>query len=287
MAGTSWRTVRGVRTREKLIQAAIEILQTDGIFRLTMRAVSEATSVPLSSIQYHYGARDDFTREVVRCWSEELTHTVGAAAADARGLARTLRLCRSWVGVPDVPLIAAEAARLDTRWPGLERTRAMFLSALGGWVDLTHQSLRQAKATGEVVREIDAHALAIELHQLVWSHGWTTSLVGADASARGILQSVWDRLHAVSGSAHSLPALGAFLDVRSRRRETAPPQHRASSSDDPMWKTLLTPDDPLFQALDRHELMGNPKSLIDLPEILPEDIAAAKVEALRMGVSSQ
>ena len=222
----------------------------------------------LSLIQYHFRNQDEFGREVIRTWAEEVSRSLLDAVEDARGLARTLKLCRRWVALAATDPIPFEAIRLEARRDGHDGVRGLFLRVLEVWMDETHRSLQQARLMKELKADVDLRAIAIELHRLVWSQGWTSALYGADASAHGVLRSIWNRLRDIAADPDRvLPPLESILGSDDHL-EPEPDLEAHYGGAIPTWRIVLTPDDPLFQAFLRHETMGD----------LPEDVDAARKE---------
>ena len=70
--------------RERLLEAAIECLQTKGYARTTARDLVEASGTNLASIGYHFGSKEKLLQEAIMEgfaeWTEFLGQSVFAAA---------------------------------------------------------------------------------------------------------------------------------------------------------------------------------------------------------------
>jgi hypothetical protein len=151
------------------------------------------------------------------------------------------------------------------------------LEVISGWIDETTRALRQAQIRAELREGVDLRRLAVEVHRLLWSCGWSGALYGREASASAILDSIWQRLSEVAlDSGTSLPPRAATLPPLPE-----PPRAARDPRDPnvPTWRVLLTPDDPLYQAFERHEIMGDPHDFLRPPEVLPVDV----LESTRYG----
>jgi AcrR family transcriptional regulator len=258
--------------RERIFGAAVELLRSEGLRGLSMRAVASHGSVSLGAIQFHFGNQRSFAREVLRWWGARISCLLEESARGALGLARTWSLCQSWIGLPDAGLIPLVAG--TPRSPGEEREvgRATLLELMDGWISETLRSLRQAELRGELKQNVDLRASALDLHRTVWSHSWSSPLLGAAASANGILAACWHQLSLIAvGEAHlpPRPSPSTVLPLADREPELDP-------ADEPAWTYLLERTEPLFHAFLRHEIMGDPRTFFRPPEVLPQDEAEAE-----------
>lgn len=271
---------RGFATRERVMRAGCDLLRRDGLGAVGMRAVAEKAKLSHPTLQFHYGTHDKLLRSVIRFWADDVTRRVTATEEDKRGLPLTLELCQRWARLLEVEPIPWEALRLESNLPGHDSARGMFLTVLGEWVDLTTRSLQQARVLHQLKNGVDLWATAIELHRLLWSSDWVSALYGGQSAKRRILQSLWEHLANIARDpASCLPTLDALmagteqLNVeRPVRRELSPEVASAM----PTWRLFLSAADPLFHAFERHELLGDSRTFLHRPEVLPEDEEKAK-----------
>jgi hypothetical protein len=207
-------------------------------------------------------------------------------AGDARGLGRTWKLSECWVRLSGEIGIALEPLRIDE--PGLEHAgaRCVLLGSLKAWVEDTRRSLRQAQLRHELKPAANIRTIAIEIHQLLWSRSWTSALYGPEASAHSILGAIWRHLSAVAADPSvTLPSLEEVFTEPAPEPEEEPPEDISSDPFPPTWKLVLQATDPLYQAFERHEIMGDPRNFAYPPEVTPDDIARA--EAYTKSVASR
>src|SRR5262245_11056372 len=96
-------TTKGERTKQRIVQAALELFRRDGYEATTMRAVSAAASVSLGNAYYYFATKDD----LLAAFYQEV-HEAHVAAATPRLLrARGLR----------ERLLAVMAAKLEVIEP--------------------------------------------------------------------------------------------------------------------------------------------------------------------------
>jgi AcrR family transcriptional regulator len=87
--------------RERLVEGAIECLQTKGYARTTARDIAAASGANLASIGYHFGSKEGLLTEAIARIDAEWTRRIieaSLAVADAPPLER---MARSWVAMLD------------------------------------------------------------------------------------------------------------------------------------------------------------------------------------------
>lgn len=98
--------------REKWLEAALEILSSEGSARLTVRHLAESLGVTTGSFYWHFKDRDDFIRGIVEYWMERCTASVARQIAEASlnpsdQLLRLMQIITDEdVGIYDVPIRA-------------------------------------------------------------------------------------------------------------------------------------------------------------------------------------
>lgn len=265
------RRTRGDCTYQWIVEKGCALLRREGLEALSMRAVSEAAGLSLGTIQFHFGTHGDLARAVVRAWAAEVSRILDQVAGDACGLRRTWKLCEAWIGLRDGIGLSLEVLRADATGPKQGHAREMFVESIRNWVEQTRRSLGQAQIMHEIKAGIDLRALAIEIHQCVWSRSWISAAWGPKTAACSILDSLWHRLSAVAADpAASLPPRSVTLVAR------PPVEEEPADPNPPTWKMALEPSDPLYQAFYRHDLMGDPRTFCYPPEVTPDDIARAE-----------
>jgi AcrR family transcriptional regulator len=249
-----------------------------------MRRTAEAALLSYGTVQFHFGTHDELVRTVIRYWADKISEALAAAAGEARGLARAWKLCQQWVRMTDQIDVVLEALVIDPRNDAQEQgARAAVLERLAHWVDETHRSLRQAQLKHELQPRIDIRAVALEVHRLLWSRGWSSALCGSEAAASGILNGVLQRLSGIAiDPAATLPPASeiALLPAAAEVEEN---EDREDIRFDQTWKMFLEKTDPQYHAFLRHEIMGDPRTFVRPPDVTPEDEARAEEFAKKHG----
>jgi AcrR family transcriptional regulator len=121
-AATSARTGgRGARTRERIVEAAVEVAARRGITGASMDEIAEAAQVAKGSLYYNFASKDAIFEEVLQAGFQRLDDALGAAGDGVSGRARLRAVTETTLRVlhdnPDLArIMAAEVFRTDRPW---------------------------------------------------------------------------------------------------------------------------------------------------------------------------
>ena len=73
--------------RRQLIEAAVRVLQRDGVDHVTTRAIAAEADAPLASIHYTFGSKTDIVRAAFEHVIGELMTEFGQAVTTGNGMA--------------------------------------------------------------------------------------------------------------------------------------------------------------------------------------------------------
>lgn len=247
-----------------------------------MRAVADACAVSNAALHYHFRTQEEFVGEVIRQWDQRVTRALETAAGELRGLRRAAAMAGQWIGMAEIRPVLSEVIRPPDRSPGARTARAAVIGAVDRWIGLTARALTQARALKELPDRADPRRIAVELHALLWSHPWAAEIQGNAWTTRVLLEAVWDRLASLAvDPASALPERAVFVGI-----DTCAPDHDADGfvprnglGEPEDWFVLLPRSDPQFHAFLRHYQLGDRRSLLAKPPVLPEDIEAAEEHA--------
>jgi AcrR family transcriptional regulator len=96
-----------VDRRQQLIEAAIRVLQRDGIGQVTTRAIATEAGAPLASIHYTFGSKDEIVRAAFEQVITDLLAELQEGVTPGIGIqAAANDLCRAVGGLLDDPRFA-------------------------------------------------------------------------------------------------------------------------------------------------------------------------------------
>jgi AcrR family transcriptional regulator len=145
-AETDGRAIKGAETRERIVQAAREVLVTHGHAGTSTRAVAEAAGVNLSQVHYHFGGRHGLLLEVFERENEALLARQNALFAAPGPLSEKWRIAcdfldqdlhsgyvrvlwELWAAGLTDPELAAGWREMVSRW------RDLLESVFAAWID--------------------------------------------------------------------------------------------------------------------------------------------------------
>lgn len=120
MGTTERRRPRGSQTRAALVQAALEVVEQDGIAAATTRRIAEQAGLPLGAVHYWFADKDDLLRAVVDVLLAEVRDDLGSGPADETAGERLTRVFASYAAMaPGRQLALFEATTHAIRTDGL------------------------------------------------------------------------------------------------------------------------------------------------------------------------
>ena len=155
-------TSKGQRTRERIVEAAAELLFKQGMAGTTLEEVKAAAKVSSSQLYHYFDDKSDLLRAVVLHRTEEI---VVAQEPVLRNL-ESLDGLRDWAafvsdmfhtlegrGCP-IGSLGSEVAEYD------DETREAISASLGRWEDALSEGLAKLIASGQLASTADPEALA-------------------------------------------------------------------------------------------------------------------------------
>ena len=65
-----------MKTKDKIIQAAIQLFNNQGVIQVSLRRIAAEVKISHSNLAYHYKSKNDIMLEIYRRMDEEMTNTV-------------------------------------------------------------------------------------------------------------------------------------------------------------------------------------------------------------------
>jgi AcrR family transcriptional regulator len=206
------RKAHGERTRQNILEAAVDIASAEGLEGLTIGRLATQIGMSKSGLFAHFGSKEDLqlaTVEAARAIF--IREVVGPAFKAEEGLERLWRLCDIWLeyvrgGVfRGGCFFAAASSEFDSR-PGPVRDR--IAEIMKEWLTTLRRTVTEAQASGQLDRAVDAAQLAFELNALELGANWAFQLYGDGQAFSRAREAMLERLrsHATNAGARALPA---------------------------------------------------------------------------------
>ena len=163
--------VKGERTRQTILEAAVDIASVAGLEGLTIGQLATKLSMSKSGLFAHFGSKEELqlaTVEAAR--SVFIREVIQPTFAAERGLARLWQLCDAWFSYVSSKVFrggcffAAAAAEFDSR-PGPVRDR--IAAIMKEWLSILARLVADAQADGQFDPEVD-HSSS-PLRSMRWS----------------------------------------------------------------------------------------------------------------------
>lgn len=207
------RRAHGARTRQAILEAAVDIASEEGLEGLTIGRLAAELSMSKSGLFAHFGSKEGLQLATVEAARDVFVREVIRPAFEApKGLARLWSLCDVWLEYVRREVFrggcffAAAAAEFDGR-PGAVRDRVAAI--MKEWLAVLGRSVAEAQSEGQLDPSAEAAQLAFELNALEMGANWAYQLHGdrqAFARARTAVLERLRRLATAAGLPH-LPSL--------------------------------------------------------------------------------
>jgi AcrR family transcriptional regulator len=209
------RRAQGARTRQAILETAVDLASVEGLEGLTIGRLAAALSMSKSGLFAHFGSKEELQLSTVEAAREVFIREVVRPAFQAeRGLPRLWRLCDIWLSYVQGGVFrggcffAAASAEFDSR-PGPVRDR--IAAIMKEWLETLRRAVVEAQAAGQLDREAAPAQLAFEFNALEIGANWAFQLHGDRQAFARAREAILERLrrHATTDGASLLPPLKA------------------------------------------------------------------------------
>jgi AcrR family transcriptional regulator len=219
------RRARGSRTRQAILDKAIQIASAEGLEGLSIGRLATQLGISKSGLFAHFGSKTDLQLATVDAAREVFIDEVigGSREANPRGregpgIGGLLGLTDAWLSYMEREVFrggcffAATSVEFDSR-PGPVRDR--IASMMGEWLLALEAAIEDAQDAGELPKELDSEALAFEINSLGLGANWAFQLYRDEAAFDRARKAIHERLSVSTPT--ELP-LSTDVDERAARR---------------------------------------------------------------------
>ena len=165
------RRARGRRTRESILEAAVDLASVEGLDGLTIGRLANELGMSKSGLFAHFGSKEELQLAAIDTAREIYVREVIAPAREAeRGLPRLVALMDHWLDYLRREVFKGgcffDATRneYDSRQPG--PVRDAIQADFASWLEILANRVRAAQAAGHLDPEADPEQVAFELDAL-------------------------------------------------------------------------------------------------------------------------
>lgn len=158
-------TAKGRATRDRIVQAAAEVILADGLSALKMVNVRKSAAVSGSQLAHYFGSKQALIRAVVShqiavvldFHRQTALHGLSSFDDFERWIELNMRYFKriGYHGTPTFHALAGQLVKSD------ELTRTTLAAGYGQWVELFEQAIQQMKDRGVLVAHADPRRLAL------------------------------------------------------------------------------------------------------------------------------
>jgi AcrR family transcriptional regulator len=193
--------VKGERTRQSILEHAVDLASLEGLQGLTIGKLAEQLGMSKSGLFAHFGSKEELQLAVVEAAAERYIREIfNPALAAPRGYDRLMAICRSWLsyvqrGVfPGGCFFAAASFEFDGR-PGAVRDTIRGL--MDDWIGALERAIRMARDEGHIDPNVDPAQLAFELNALFFGANFAYHLRHDEQALERAQRAVESRLEAL------------------------------------------------------------------------------------------
>lgn len=215
------RRAQGDRTRQLILEAAVNIASAEGLEGLTIGRLAAITGMSKSGLFAHFGSKEELQLATIEAAREIFIERVmRPALAAEKGLPRLYKLCEVWLDYASGSVFQggcfffAASAEFDGR-PGAVRDR--IAEIMQEWLGVLERSVREAQQAGDLDESIEAAQLAFEINALELGANWAFQLYGDKQAFARTRESIFRRLSELARPA-SLPEPHSGRQARKGRR---------------------------------------------------------------------
>ncbi|MGB8388736.1 TetR/AcrR family transcriptional regulator [Mycobacterium sp.] len=158
-------TPKGRATRDRIVQAAAELIVTEGLSAFNMDNVRKSASVSGSQLAHYFADKSALVRAVIRRQTRVVLdfhrqpklRDLDSFDDFERWIDLNLRYLRQigYIGTPTYHALAAQLAKSD------DSTRETLAAGYCQWIDLLAQAIQRMKEHGVLVADADPRQLAL------------------------------------------------------------------------------------------------------------------------------
>lgn len=193
--------MKGERTRQNIIERAVDIASLEGLERLTIGRLADELDMSKSGLFAHFGSKEELQLATIEAASERyIAEIFRPALSEPRGYPRLMAICRAWLsyvrrGVfPGGCFFAAASFEFDGR-PG--PIRDLVRRLMNEWIAALQKAIEMAQEEEHIDPTIDAAQLAFELNALFFGANFAYYLLDDQQATERAQAAVEARLEAL------------------------------------------------------------------------------------------
>ena len=193
--------MKGERTRQTILERAVDIASLEGLEGLTIGRLAEDLGMSKSGLFAHFGSKEELQLATLQAASERYIEEIFRPALKVeRGYPRLMAICRAWISYLKRGVFqggcffAAASFEFDGR-PG--PVRDAIAKNMNEWVAALEKAVKMAQDEGHIDPNIDPAQLAFELNSLFFGANFSYQLRDDKKALDRALEAIEHRLEAL------------------------------------------------------------------------------------------
>jgi AcrR family transcriptional regulator len=193
--------MKGERTRQSILDRAVDLASVEGLEGLTIGRLADELKMSKSGLFAHFGSKEELQIATVQAAAQRYIAEIFTPALKVpRGYPRLLAICDSWLsyirrGVfPGGCFFAAASFEYDSR-PG--PVRDLVRTLMDDWIGALEKAIRMARDEGHIDPDVDPSQLAFELNALFFGANFSFYLRSDEHAIERAERAVRSRLEAL------------------------------------------------------------------------------------------
>jgi AcrR family transcriptional regulator len=192
------RPRKGVRTRESILRAAVDLASVEGLEGLTIGRLADELKMSKSGLFAHFGSKEELqlaTIEMARNIFVE--HVVRPALAGPEGIQRLINLCQAWLGHVEGKVFkggcffTAASLEFDSRGGAV---RDAIAATMKTWLGTLARAVDAAKKARHLKASIDPEQFAFEIYSLAMGANWALQLLDDKTAMQKARENILQRI---------------------------------------------------------------------------------------------
>lgn len=222
------RKAKGGRTRQTILEVAVNIASAEGLEGLTIGRLASQLSMSKSGLFAHFGSKEDLQLATIEEARSVFIREVILPALEAeRGIPRLWKLCDVWLshvqggivsgGCSGGCFFAAAASEFDSR-PGQVRDR--IAEIMREWLSTLRRAVVESQEAGQLSKDVDPTQLAFEFNSFELGANWAYQLYGDKQAFARARAAMLERLrrHSTRSGSSLLPPIKEQRDRVSAKK---------------------------------------------------------------------
>lgn len=196
------RLVRGVETKRRILERAVELASLEGLEGLSLGRLAEVLEMSKAGVFAHFGSKEELQIATLDAAGALFAERVTSAVTEAApGLPQLTAVCEAWLDYIEGDCLsggcffAAAASELDGR-PGAVREH--FVELIKAWLAVLRQIIRDAIRAQHLQGTVEPEQLVLEIYALVLGANWSRQLLGDKRAVHRIRTAIQSRLSAAA-----------------------------------------------------------------------------------------